>query len=387
MGISFKGLKGDFPTCYLIYVYLLSFNQGIIPIIHKDESYLSDYDKEELHISLTVDKNNKEREDTINYLSNIKNLTITYKKLANGEKYNISNINEILNYEVIIDTKLEYNYSNLYNQIKLTSLKDEYNKYGTTSDELYKLSATYKDLPYNTYDHTFKGIVKEDLHKFLDNKLYLSYTKVDNYYKCPFSYYLNYILNINIYEDTFYQHIGTLFHAVLEKFNDFKGTYDELWNQELTNLNVEFNNQELFFLEKLHDELLFIIDTIKEQENYTELHDELHEEKIYTSISGDMTISFSGIIDKVKYKEEDSKTIVAIIDYKTGSVDVDLKTIPYGIGMQLPVYLYLAHNTNKLENIEVAGFYLQHILNNEIVVEKNKKYEDEKKRIITSQAS
>ena len=367
------------------YVYLLSFNQGIIPIIHKDESYLSDYDKEELHISLTVDKNNKEREDTINYLSNIKNLTITYKKLANGEKYNISNINEILNYEVIIDTKLEYNYSNLYNQIKLTSLKDEYNKYGTTSDELYKLSATYKDLPYNTYDHTFKGIVKEDLHKFLDNKLYLSYTKVDNYYKCPFSYYLNYILNINIYEDTFYQHIGTLFHAVLEKFNDFKGTYDELWNQELTNLNVEFNNQELFFLEKLHDELLFIIDTIKEQENYTELHDELHEEKIYTSISGDMTISFSGIIDKVKYKEEDSKTIVAIIDYKTGSVDVDLKTVPYGIGMQLPVYLYLASNSKKLKNIEVAGFYLQHILNNEITVEKNKTYEEQKKKALQLQ--
>ena len=93
-----------------------------------------------------------------------------------------------------------------------------------------------------------------------------------------------------------------------------------------------------------------------------------------------MKITFSGIIDKVKYKKEDNRTIVAIIDYKTGSVDVDLKTIPYGIGMQLPVYLYLAHNTNKLENIEVAGFYLQHILNNEVVVEKNKSYEEEKKK-------
>ena len=36
------------------YVYLLSFNQGIIPTIHKDESYLSDKDKQELNISLTV---------------------------------------------------------------------------------------------------------------------------------------------------------------------------------------------------------------------------------------------------------------------------------------------------------------------------------------------
>ena len=93
-----------------------------------------------------------------------------------------------------------------------------------------------------------------------------------------------------------------------------------------------------------------------------------------------MTISFSGIIDKVKYKEEDNKTIIAIIDYKTGSVDVDLKTVPYGIGMQLPVYLYLANNSKKLKNIEVAGFYLQHILNNEITVEKNKTYAEQKKK-------
>ncbi len=362
------------------YVYLLSFNQGIIPTIHKDESYLSDKDKQELNISLTVDKNIEEKENTVRYLSNIKNLTITSKKLANGEEFNLPNLNEELNYPVIKDIETKYNYSNLYNKIKLTSLKDEYNKYGTTSEDLFKLASTYNDLPYNTYDHSFKGIDKKDLRKFLNDKLSLSYTKVDNYFKCPFSYYINYILNLNIYEDSFYQKIGTLFHAVLEKFNSFTGSYEELWNQEIKNLETEFTNQELFFLEKLHDELLFIIDTIKEQENYTELHDELHEEKIYTSLSGDMKITFSGIIDKVKYKKEANRTLVAIIDYKTGSVDVDLKTIPYGIGMQLPVYLYLAHNTNKLENIEVAGFYLQHILNNEIVVEKNKKYEDEKKK-------
>ncbi len=362
------------------YVYLLSFNQGIIPVIHKDEAYLSDKDKQELNISLTVDNNIKEKEDTIKYLSSIKNLIITSKIRANGEEYNLPNLNEELKYEIIDKQIPDYQNSNLYNKIKLASLKDEYNKYGTTSDDLFSLSTTYQDLPYNTYDHTFKGISINDLHQFLNNKLSLSYTKVDNYFKCPFSYYVNYILNLNIYEDTFYQKIGTLFHAVLEKFNTFTGTYEELWQQELNNLETEFNNQELFFLEKLHDELLFIIDTIKEQENYTDLHDELHEEKIYTSLSGDMKITFSGIIDKVKYKKEANRTIIAIIDYKTGSVDVDLKTIPYGIGMQLPVYLYLAHNSNKLENIEVAGFYLQHILNNEIVVEKGKSYEEEKKK-------
>ena len=59
---------------------------------------------------------------------------------------------------------------------------------------------------------------------------------------------------------------------------------------------------------------------------------------------------------------------------------IDLTTLNYGIGMQLPVYIYLAKNTNKIKNIEVAGFYLQHILNNEIIVEKGQSYQDLKKK-------
>lgn len=366
------------------YVFLLSFNQGIIPTIYKDEDYLTDIEKEELNISLTIDKNNISKEQTIKTISSIKNLIITTKKECNGEQYTISNINEILNYN-IIKPEIEYNYSNLYNQIKLTSLKDEYNKYGTITNDLLLLNNTYPKIPYNTYDNKYTNIDKNDLKEYLNNKLTLSYTKVDKYYKCPFSYYINYILNLNIYEDTFYQKIGTLFHAILEKYNKTKLTYEELWQQELNNLNTTFNNKELFFLEKLYTELEFIIETIKEQEEYTNLKEELHEEKIYTSIIGEMTITFSGIIDKIKYKKEDNKTIIAIIDYKTGSVDTNLSTIPYGIGMQLPVYLYLAHNTNKIENIEVAGFYLQHILNNEIAYEKGKTYIEQKKKSLLLQ--
>ena len=47
--------------------------------------------------------------------------------------------------------------------------------------------------------------------------------------------------------------------------------------------------------------------------------------------------------------------------------------------MQLPVYLYLANYSNKLKNIEVAGFYLQKILNSEIVADNKHSYEQLKK--------
>ena len=361
------------------YVFLPSFNQGIIPVIHKDEDYLTDNDKKELDISLTVDKNNLEKHNIINTLSNIKNLIITYKKNANGEEFNISNINEELNYEVKQIEEYNYNNSNLYNKIKLTSLLDEYNKYGTKSDLLYTLDKHYNELPYNTYSHKFTGINEQELHTFLDNKITLSYSSLDKYFRCPFSFYIGNILRLNIYEETFYQLVGTLFHAILEKMPE-ESNYDSVWQEELTKLNHEFTIKENFFLRKLKEELKFIIKVIKEQENFTDLHDELHEERVYTNIPGNIKITFTGIIDKIKYKKDDEKTIVAIIDYKTGNPNLDLSTIKYGIGMQLPVYLYLAKNSNKLTNVKVAGFYLQKVLNNEMTVDKSHSYEQQKKK-------
>ena len=361
------------------YVFLPSFNQGIIPVIYKDEDYLTDNDKKELDISLTVDKNNLEKQNIINTLSNIKNLIITYKKNANGEEFNISNINEELNYEVKQIEEYNYNNSNLYNKIKLTSLLDEYNKYGTKSNLLYTLDKHYNELPYNTYSHKFTGINVHNLHEFLDNKITLSYSSLDKYFRCPFSFYIGNILRLNIYEETFYQLVGTLFHAILEKMPE-ETDYDKVWTEELTKLNHEFTIKENFFLRKLKEELKFIIKVIKEQENFTDLHDELHEERVYTNIPGNIKITFTGIIDKIKYKKDDDKTLVAIIDYKTGNPNLDLSTIKYGIGMQLPVYLYLAKNSNKLTNVKVAGFYLQKVLNNEMTVDKTHSYEQQKKK-------
>lgn len=362
------------------YVFVLSFNQTIIPSIYKDENYLTDNDKKELNISLTVDKNINEKNKLINKLSNIKNCIITYKLIADGEKFSISNINEDLKYEIEKIKEIPLVYSDTYNKIKLTSLLDEYNKYNTKSQLLFDLNYHYNDIEYNTYNNKFKGINKNDLKDYLDNKLLLSYSSIDKYYRCPFSYYIGNILKLNIYEETFYQIVGSIFHAILEKFKTTELSFDELWNQEVNNYNHEYTNKELFFLKKLKEELAFVIDVLNEQEKFTNLNDEYYENKVYTSISGEMSITFMGVIDKIKYKKYNDKTIVAIIDYKTGNPNLDLKTIPYGIGMQLPVYLYLAKNKPELENVEIAGFYLQKILNNEVIVDKSHTYEQLKKK-------
>lgn len=358
------------------YIFLLGFNQGEIPVIYKDEEYLSDAEKSLLNIETSIDKNIRAKEEAINIITRTKNLIISYKLKSLTDTFSISNINEKLNFNIVKGVIDEYTHSNLYNDISLAKSLDLFNKYGTINDNLTLLYKNYA-LNYRTYDNSFKGIDKQLLYKYLDNKLLLSYSSLDNYNRCNFRYYLSNILKLNVYEETFMQLIGNLFHYVLSKafLPDFN--YDECFDEFI---NKDLNKKESFFIKKLKGELKFIIDTINEHNTHTQLNNELYEDKIYVNLEGNIKVTFMGIIDKLKYKKINDRYVVAIIDYKTGNPNLNLNNIVYGIEMQLPIYIYLAHKHPKFEHIEIAGFYLQKILNNEIIADKKNSYETLKKK-------
>lgn len=358
------------------YIFLLGFNQGEFPIIYKDEEYLSDAEKKLLNIETSVDNNIRVKEDIINIIKRTKNLIISYKLKSLTDTFSISNINEQLNFKVLEGVIDEYTHSNLYNDISLAKSLDLFNKYGTISDNLNLLYGRYA-LNYRTYDNSFKGIDKKLLYNYLDNKLLLSYSSLDNYNRCNFRYYLSNILKLNIYEETFMQLIGNLFHYVLSKAFLQNFNYDECFDSFV---NKELTKKEKFFIQKLKKELKFIIDTINEHNTHTQLNNELYEDKIYVNLEGNIKVTFMGIIDKLKYKKVDNNYIVAIIDYKTGNPNLNLNNIVYGIEMQLPIYIYLANKHPKFDKIEIAGFYLQKILNNEIIADKKNSYELLKKK-------
>lgn len=356
------------------YIFVLGFNQGSLPIIYKDEEYITDNICNEVDIETTKEKNIKEKEIILNNLTSIKNLTITYKLKSNTDTYYISNLYDEINCKIERIKEDNYKYSNIRNKIKLTKKLDDLTKYGKIDKDLGLLYNNYK-IDYKSFDNKYTKIDKNNLHKFLNNKLLLSYSSLDNYNKCAFRYYLSNILKISIYEETFMTNIGTIFHEVLSKMNNDNFNLDIEYEISINNLNKEFTIKEKFFLNKLKKELEFIIETIKKQTELSDLDNYLYEEKIYTNIEGNINITFMGIVDKIMYKEYPDKTIVAIIDYKTGNPNTNLNNVIYGLDMQLPIYLYLAKNTNKLKNVEIAGFYLQKILNNEITKDYKNSYD------------
>lgn len=358
------------------YIFLMNFNQNSIPIIKKDEDYLSNDTKTSLSLEDTYTINRLEKESNIRNIKNIKNLTITYKLKSQTTSYYPSNLVEDLNYQVIkIENDILTSYSTLYNKIKLTKSLDNLIKYGIATKELSILNNNYQ-IDYLKYDHKYSKIDKSDYYNYINNNLVMSYSTMDNYNKCAFRYYLANVLKIDIYDDTFITFIGSLFHHILEigLLNDIDV------NREIDNYikdsDRELSNKEKFFVNKISKDIEFVLKTIRKQLNYSNLDKILFEEEIKIVKQEDITITFKGFIDKIMYQERPNEVIVALIDYKTGSADIKLENTIYGLSLQLPVYLYLANH--KFKNVKFAGFYLQHILQNEISIDKSKTYNQKK---------
>lgn len=228
------------------YVFLLNFNQKEIPIIYKDEDYLSDKVKIENNLLLetSIDANINEKQSVINSIKKIKNLYITAKERSIDSEFLLSNLANELNMKVEYKT-IESNksYSRLFSKLLLAKELDNLIKYGQKSNDLSLLYNSF-NIDYLKYSNKFTELDKDFFLKTIKN-LSLSYTSIDNYYHCAFKYYLTNILKLDKYEENFNTKIGTLFHYILSKaFTtdfDFGAEYDNYVK------NIELDKMETFF--------------------------------------------------------------------------------------------------------------------------------------------
>lgn len=357
------------------YVFLIGFNQNTYPKTIKDDDFLNDEVKKFLNLETTTEINKINYNILVNKLYSIKNLFISYKLKSPFNSFYRSQIIDDLNLNVVKNYNCNIHYSVLNDKLNLAITLDNYLKYGEESQDLELLYSNYPSINYKTYNNQYTKIDENLFRKYLNNKLSLSYSSINNFYKCSFRYYMENILNLQISSNEFSLFIGNLFHYILSimyngdfNFSDSFETY--------VNENYEFNTyKERFFINKLKKELEFIIDNIKEQDKFTSFDSHKFEQLIKIDLSKDnYDITFKGIIDKISYKKEAGNTLISIIDYKTGNPNLNLNNIIYGIDMQLCIYAYLSSKLKLFANPLLVGIYLQKILNNEININKNKQY-------------
>lgn len=347
------------------YIFLIGFNDTY-PNNKKDDEYITDNLKQLLNLPSLEKENGLLKDNKRAYLSNINNLYISYSIKT---PFNTYNNQYLFNKDDVRYIKKDntYNYSNGLNKLKYSYKLDTYLKYGLKDEDLSLLYSNYGDISYLKYDNKFKGLNNKQIKK-IDN-VKLSYTSMNDYYKCSFMYYLKYILNISDFKGTYYSKAGSICHGVLEDYyKDDKFDFETAWNREKNKLEeknkeIIFNNDnELFFENKIKEELKKDIDIISDQKKLS-LLDEIKCE-YNDEIKINDKVIFKGQIDKILYtKGKDGYTYVLIVDYKTGkSAKINEKLFDFGLSLQLPSYLYLIKNSKEFKNVRYIGYYLQYLI-------------------------
>lgn len=341
------------------HVYIINFNREYIPTIYKNEDFINDEEKPS-YLENTNDKNNTEIKKWKIFFNNIKNLTITSSKQGLIGALELSPL--ISEFNMTVEKK-EYTfskYSNKSNKYNLALSLDNYVKFNIENESLYNLLGLYPNNNYLTYNNKYQKVNLNDLN------LKLSYSKINTYYECAFKYYLENILRINTYKDTFDTWTGSLCHHILSKINNENFDFEQEKKTFIKDNPFDLTLENEVFLNKILNELTTAISYIKSLHNITKYKDIECEKEITFNIDD---VSFTGIIDKIM-KYEDN---IVLIDYKTGNPNIDLRYCKHGLNLQLPIYLYLIKTIYPESNI--VGIYLQHIL--KPIINKDDKSPDE----------
>lgn len=341
------------------HVFVLGFNQDILPKMEKDIAYINDVLKSEVPLYTTSYLNKRNKEALTYILGNIDNLYLSYKLFSPFSNFYKSSLITDLKLEIISPSLDKFNASDLYNRLRLAEKLDLYHLYGEKEYGLESLYSHYK-IPYNSYSNKYTKINTDTYLTNLPYPLKLSYTSLNTYNECSFKYYIKYVLKLDKYEDTFAAFIGSLYHNILSLYEKTNFNFEEEYAKYLEKRSLSL--KEKLLLLRIKEDLLKLISVLKSQKLLTGFDNALYEKNIEVPLDKEVSVIFTGTIDKIMYYQKIEDTYFSIIDYKTGSIDTNIEPMKYGLHMQLPVYLYLIHFSKVFTNPIFTGIYYQNIL-------------------------
>ena len=337
------------------HIFVLGFSLGSYPIIKKDTDFLLDKEKEICGLNTSKIENSMSYEKLEKFLFNNKNLHISLKNKIGKKVYFDSLLINRLGYKKVKPILDNERYSLPLSQLEVASYQDLLFNYGIDNKYLYGIDP--HSFSYKKYNHKF---YPSPLFEF-DKEMKISYSQINEYNKCPFSYFIKRICKVDDFEMTFEMKLGELFHKVLEDSLK-KEVKKEDYEQEI---NEKFiTDKEKFFVEKLFSQILEVINKNENFKIISSFKNSYGEQNM--SYYYDENTILRGIIDKLIINEDDKEVI--IVDYKTGGESFNKAYIPHGLSLQLLVYSLLVKK--NYPEYSQAGIYIQNVLSNEDNIDK-----------------
>lgn len=340
------------------HVFILGFNQGLIPEVKKDNDYMSDDMKKIVGMYTSSEVNESLKKNLLINISNLKNVHISYSINHLSKSYEKSNLLKEIPHKVAINND-KVSYIKELNTLFFFKEKENFIKYNHESEAYRK----YRELDDSErYINRYTKIKREV------EVLNISSTQLETFFSCSYKYYLKYILYLRK-STTTNALLGNFFHYILEnvvkldvsieqikKFVELK-TADFISEN---NERLKLTNSQKYYLRKQEEKLVFLLENLFMEFELRGFNDDILCE-LEMSKKLNNGLNLKGKADLVLEKDVKDELFIEIYDYKTGNITNDLEMIEYGFNMQNLIYYILLKEYYKKEHFNLNGLYKQKI--------------------------
>ncbi len=336
------------------HIFCIGFNQNSYPKIKFDTDVIFDSDKRILNVPTSEEENLINKLSLVDFLKSDNTFYFSFANKSYTNNYYLSFIALNNNFEIIKKCEDLFDYSKVSSLNFAMKSEDIFNKYGKKDNYLTSFRKSL-DYSYNSYDNQFKKFsIFND-----KSKLRYSYSSLNSFAKCPFSYYLQYVLKISENETTFSLQLGNFVHEIFLiglKNNNYN--FEEIFNTCLYNNKYQFTPKELFIINGLKSRMHQVF-------NFNSSHkNKIKNAKFYLEKSFSFNLTensiFEGRIDKLIVT---NNSFYSIVDYKTGNISLDINMFKYGLDLQLISYGMLINYDQNFSHLSLAGLYYQTVFN------------------------
>ncbi len=221
--------------------------------------------------------------------------------------------------------------------------------------------------------------------EFFGKNMYMTASRVEKFYKCPFSYFCEYGIKAKPRKEAEVDAAlsGTLIHYVLEKFlsenpkHEFVKMSENTVEEKLSEIIDEYVKENMGGSENKSSSFARTLDLLRKSACKVVMHlieEFLHcrftpadfELKISNdgqikpyeiSLDNGGTVKIVGSVDRVDTYETAENTFVRVIDYKTGGKEFKLGEVFSGLNMQMLIYLFAIwqNGGDYYKNVTPAG--------------------------------